>query len=154
MSLIRVRMGDYLVSNSEKILVTTVGSCVAIGLYDESGIGGLAHIMLPEFDGKTDLIGKYADTAIPTMIGEMKKFQANVNGLQAKIAGGAQMFSFPSPNKSIGRRNVQKVKEVLEEMGIEVKGEDVGREHGRTVEFYTAKGKMIVKQSNEVILEL
>lgn len=153
MNQIRVRMGDYVVSNSKRLLVTTVGSCVAIGISDGNGIGGLAHIMLPEFDGKTELIGKYADTAIPTMVEEMKEFKANVNGLQAKIAGGAQMFSFPASN-TIGQRNVQKVKELLENMGIAVKGEDVGSNYGRTIEFHTAEGKMVVKQSNKVIMEL
>lgn len=154
MNSIRVRMGDYLVSNSKKVLVTTVGSCVAIGLSDSDGIGGLAHIMLPEYDGKTDIIGKYADTAIPAMVEEMSKFSTSVDSLQAKLAGGAQMFSFPSSNMSVGQRNVQKVKEVLEEMGITIKGEDVGSKHGRTVEFHTHKGKMLIKQSNKVVLEL
>ncbi len=154
MNSIRVRMGDYLVSNSKKILITTVGSCVAIGLSDGNGIGGLAHIMLPEYDGKTELIGKYADTAIPAMVEEMRQYSSDDNGFKAKIAGGAQMFSFPSPTTSIGQRNVQKVKEVLEEMGITVEGKDVGKNHGRTVEFYIAEGKMLIKQSNKVILEL
>lgn len=143
-----------MVSNSGKLLITTVGSCVAIGLWDGDGIGGLAHIMLPEFDGKTELTGKYADTAIPAMVEKMNNFGANIDNLHAKIAGGAQMFSFPSSNLSIGQRNVQKVKEVLKEMGIEVRGEDVGSNHGRTIEFYTAEGKMLIKQSNMVILEL
>lgn len=153
MNPVRVRMGDYVVSNSDKLLVTTVGSCVAIGISDGNGIGGLAHIMLPEFDGKTELVGKYADTAIPTMVEEMKEFNANFNGLQAKIAGGAQMFSFPASN-TIGQRNVQKVKELLQKMGIAVKGEDVGSEYGRTVEFHTTEGKMLIKQSNTIIMEL
>lgn len=41
-------MAEYIVSNSNSILITTVGSCVAIGLFDNKGIGALAHIMLPE----------------------------------------------------------------------------------------------------------
>ncbi|MFO7967874.1 MAG: chemotaxis protein CheD [Archaeoglobaceae archaeon] len=153
MNSIRVRMGDYLVSNGQKVLVTTVGSCVAVGLSNGNDIGGLAHIMLPEVDGKTDLIGKYADTAIPAMIEEISGY-IDINELEAKIAGGAQMFSFPSSSMSIGKRNVQKVEEVLKEMGIKIKGEDVGKNHGRTVEFHTAEGKMLIKQSNTVVLEL
>jgi len=151
---IRVRMADYIVTNNSGILITTVGSCVAIGVYDGKGVGGLAHIMLPEHDGRSELKGKFADTAIPAMIRDMKHMEADISNMRAKIAGGAQMFNFPSFSFSIGERNIQKVREVLRENGIRIVGEDVGENYGRTVEFYTSTGKMIVRRSDRILREL
>jgi chemotaxis protein CheD len=147
-------MADYVVTNNSGVLITTVGSCVAIGIYDGKGVGGLAHIMLPEHDGKSELKGKFADTAIPAMIQEMRRMNADISNIRAKIAGGAQMFNFPSFSLSIGERNIQKVREVLKKNGIKIVGEEVGKNYGRTVEFYTLTGKMIVRTSDKIIAEL
>jgi len=152
--LIRVGMADYIVTNSSSVLITTVGSCVAIGIYDGKGVGGLAHIMLPENDGRSEIEGKYADTAIPAMIRDMKRMNVDISNIKAKIAGGAQMFNFPSFTLSIGERNIQKVREVLKENGIRIVGEEVGKNYGRTVEFHTSSGKMIVRTSDKIIAEL
>ena len=55
-------------------LKTTLGSCVGVILTDrKSGVHGLAHIMLPEMLKRDPAVGKYADTAIPALLGEMKK---------------------------------------------------------------------------------
>ncbi len=153
---VRVKMAEYRVCNSGGVLVTTVGSCVAIGLVDpESGVGGLAHIMLPEAKGKSDGAGKYADTAIPAMLREMEARKARKERIIAKIAGGARMFNFNSNRAdSVGDRNVEAVKRILRKYGIRIAGEDVGENHGRTVEFYTSDGKMVVKRANKVIKEL
>lgn len=147
-------MADYVVTNNSGVLITTVGSCVAIGIYDGKGVGGLAHIMLPEHDGKSELTGKFADTAIPAMIQEMKRMNADISNIRAKIAGGAQMFNFPSFSFSIGERNIQKVREVLKKNRIKIVGEEVGKNYGRTVEFHTSTGKMIVRTSDKIIAEL
>ena len=60
---------------------------------------------------------KYADLAIPDILAEMLRQGARRNAITAKIAGGAQMFSFPDKSIStlnIGQRNV--------EMTIQVRG--------------------------------
>jgi len=153
---VRVKMAEYKICNSGGVLVTTVGSCVAIGLVDpESGVGGLAHIMLPEANGKSDGIGKYADTVIPAMLGEMEAKKAKKDRIVAKIAGGARMFNFDSKKVDyIGDRNIEAVKRTLKKYGIRIAGEDVGKDHGRTVEFHTSDGRMVVKRANKVIKEL
>lgn len=150
---IRVKMSEYVVANNGSVLVTTVGSCVAIGLIDEKiGVGALGHIMLPYYDGKTSMIiGKYADTAIPAMLKEMEKKGANRSRIKAKIAGGAKMFDFPSHNFAIGERNIEAARKVLNEYGIEIVGEDVGKNYGRTIEFNTYTGEMTIKRANKVI---
>jgi len=153
---IRVKMGEYKVCNSGSVFVTTVGSCIAIGLIDPvAGVGGLAHIMLPESNGKNDNVGKYADTAVPAMLKEMEKKKAKKERIVAKIAGGARMFRFNSNKMDcIGDRNIEAVRRILKKYGIKIVGEDVGKNHGRTVEFHTSDGKMVIKRANRVTNEL
>ncbi|WP_308017465.1 chemotaxis protein CheD [Alkalihalobacillus deserti] len=41
---------------------------------------------------------KYADTAIPALLTQLEKRGARLFSLKAKLAGGAQMFSFSTGN--------------------------------------------------------
>ncbi len=85
---IRVRMADLKVGRGDNIIVTSgLGSCVGLTLYDStSRIGGMAHIMLPEFPkGKENFkLAKYADTAIETLIKELKSKGADKKEFRGK----------------------------------------------------------------------
>jgi chemotaxis protein CheD len=72
---------------------------------------------------------------------------ANYTDVEAKIAGGSDMFAFESFGDGVGQRNVAAAKEELEKLGVPLEGEDVGGEHGRTVEFTPATGRLVVKTS-------
>ena len=140
-------MAEFAISSAPDVLITIgLGSCVGIALYDKrSKIGGLLHIMLPT--NKKDLKpAKYADTGIPHMIEEMEKKGAKKRRMVAKIAGGAQMFSMGGDNSGlkVGERNVIKVKDILKEKNIDIIGEDVGKNYGRTMKFYTEDGKVLI----------
>ncbi|WP_457556136.1 chemotaxis protein CheD [Candidatus Pyrohabitans sp.] len=125
-----------------------LGSCVGVALFDsKKKVGSLAHIMLPFSRGSepVDNRAKYADTAIPLAIEKMEKLGANRSRLIAKIAGGAKMFSFIPKDDYIGRKNVHAVREVLRREDIRIVAEDTGGSVGRTVEFDTSSGTMLVK---------
>ena len=84
----------------------------------------------------------------------MKKIIAlggNKSRLEAKIAGGAQMFAFQ--NKSdmvrVGERNVEASKKKLKQLGIPLKAEDTGLNYGRTVIFYSETGKFIIRSAGK-----
>jgi chemotaxis protein CheD len=56
--------------------------------------------------------------------------------LRAKIAGGAQMFSFSNSDTfRIGPRNTEAVKQLLSDASIRIVFEDTGGTSGRTIEF-------------------
>ncbi len=143
---IKVRMAEYGLAESPRQLVTIgLGSCVGITLYDSrKKLGGMVHIMLPE-NKKGLKPAKYADTGLPLLVDELKDRGARTSRLEAKIAGGAAMFSI-SENSSlnVGERNVKKVKSVLSDMGIDIAGEDIGENYGRTMKFFTESGKVLV----------
>lgn len=149
--LIKVGMADLNVCTPPKGLTTLgLGSCVGIILYDPiSKVSGLAHIMLPDSKKikNNSNVAKFADTAIDKMIEEMCLIGANRNRLISKLAGGAQMFSFNSNNDlmRVGERNIIASREKLNELGIKIVAEDTGNNYGRTIEFYSETGELVIK---------
>lgn len=65
----------------------------------------------------------------------------------AKIAGGAQMFAFSNSNDMlrVGDRNVEAVKTKLKALGIPIVASDTGLNYGRTIEFYSSTGVLLIK---------
>lgn len=150
-NVIKVGMADLAVSSHPGILTTLgLGSCVGIALYDStSKIVGLAHIMLPSsLQAKNNTnIAKFADTAIVKLLEDMVKLGAKRSSITAKLAGGAQMFSFnqTSDMMKIGLRNAISAKEKLVELNIPIIAEDTGGNHGRTIELYSNDGRLLIK---------
>lgn len=148
---IKVGMADLNVCQSPGILTTLgLGSCVGIVLYDPlKKVGGLAHIMLPDSTQikNNSNVAKFADTGIDKLIDDMIKLGANRNRLVAKLAGGAQMFSFKSSNDlmRIGDRNVKACQNILNMLKIKILSTDTGKNYGRTIEFYTDTGELLIK---------
>nr|WP_286680663.1 chemotaxis protein CheD [Tepidanaerobacter sp. EBM-49] len=149
---IRVGMAEYKAAKSPYSLITLgLGSCVGVTLYDNlTKVGGLAHVMLPDstLSGKKDYNpGKFADTAIDVLIEEMLKLGASKNRMVSKIAGGAQMFQIKSENNimQIGKRNVEAVRNKLNQLNIRIVAEDVEGNYGRTIEFFCEDGRLAVR---------
>lgn len=150
-NMIKVGMADLNSCKAPDVLTTLgLGSCVGIVLYDPlTKVSGLAHVMLPDSTQirNNSNIAKFADTAIDKLITDMIGKGANKSRLVSKIAGGAQMFSFDSTNEMmrIGDRNVKATKTKLSQLGIRLLSEDVGKNYGRTIEFYAETGDLLIK---------
>ncbi|HHU75568.1 MAG TPA: chemotaxis protein CheD [Firmicutes bacterium] len=147
--IIKVKIADLAVKREPGIIVTIgLGSCVGIALYDPvNRIGGLAHILLSDsaqFRGRGTSINKakFADTAIPFMAREMERIGARRQHFLAKIAGGSKLF--PNNNISVGEKNVEAVIRTLKEMGIAIRGQDVGGNYGRTMRLFVDSGKVLI----------
>lgn len=146
-----VGIADLVVVHNPAILVTIgLGSCVAISIRDpQARFGGLSHILLPSIKDSTNKVNplKFADSALEIIIDMLVKKGCLKNRLEAKIAGGASMFSFGQNSMNIGERNVDAVKQKLKEMKVPIIASDTGANYGRTVEFNIATGKMLVKSA-------
>lgn len=147
----RVGMADAKIAKCPGKLITVgLGSCVGIVLYDKmTKISGLVHIMLPystQSKNNTNKL-KFADTGISTLIDMMTEVGANRKYLVSKIAGGAQMFATKAnlDIMNIGARNVIATKDVLASLNIPLISEDTGGNYGRTIEFDSENGKLLVK---------
>jgi chemotaxis protein CheD len=130
-------------------LVTNVGSCIAICMYDSTNkCGGLAHIMLPDsrIAPKECLPSKFADTAVPALGSAIRKMGKYGSQLSAKIAGGANMFAgLKNTSLNVGVQNAEAVKQHLAANEVRLVGEDVGGSRGRRVAFNVVNGSVVVR---------
>ena len=149
--MITVGMADLKVCREPDNLTTLgLGSCVGVALYDPATmVSGMLHCMLPDSTRITNQqnIAKFADTGLDELVKQMMSIGAMRSRLVAKIAGGAQMFAFSSGNDMmrVGDRNVEAVKAKLMQMRIRILAEDTGKNYGRTIEFYSETGKLLIK---------
>lgn len=144
----------------ERIRTSGLGSCVGVTLYDPKlNLAGLAHVMLPTSDiaknGDVN-VAKYADTAIPELIKRLVKLGSKPSRLEAKLAGGAQMFAFASASEMmrVGPRNVEACKKALFAYRIRVVAEDTGGNCGRTIEMDSSTGILTIRTVNQGIKEV
>ncbi|MBP2072885.1 chemotaxis protein CheD [Thermoanaerobacterium butyriciformans] len=147
----RVGMADAKITKCPGKLITVgLGSCVGIVLYDKmTKISGLVHIMLPystQSKNNTNKL-KFADTGISTLIDMMLEAGVDKRYIVSKIAGGAQMFATKAnlDIMNIGSRNVIATKDVLASLNIPLISEDTGGNYGRTIEFDSKNGKLLIK---------
>ena len=154
-----VGVSSYYVCRNPTILTCIgLGSCLAIALHDSTQhLGALAHAMLPSYHEGRDKSnpGKYVDTSIFLMVDELQEMGAKKRFIKAKLVGGAQMFSFISPNSlDVGRRNIECAKETLKKEGIPIVAKDVGGKKGRTISFDLRTGIIEIKTSGEIVKEI
>jgi len=147
---IKIGMGDGVIASSPSIVSSIgLGSCVVVTLYDPGRkIGGVAHIMLPDFCGwgECDMPYKYADTAITKLLEGLSGKGAGRQDIVAKMVGGAKIFSSDDGyNEGIGERNIKSIREILKNEKIPLVGEDTGGNYGRSVDFFLDSGSVIVK---------
>ncbi|MBG9793134.1 chemotaxis protein CheD [Paenibacillus dendritiformis] len=159
-TIVKVGMADLNVCRIGAIRTTGLGSCVGFTLYDPvAKIAGMAHIMLPSSaiarEGTVN-IAKYADTAVPELLRRMEAEGARQARLQAKMAGGAQMFAFASNNEMmrIGPRNVEICKQLLDQYGIPLLAEDTGGSYGRTIELRCDDGVLHIRSVQQGVKEI
>ena len=154
-NIVKVGMADLNVCKSPDGLTTLgLGSCVGICLRDPvSKVGGLAHAMLPDSKQIENNSNRYkfVDTGIDDLINKMVLLGANKSRLEAKIAGGAQMFAFQNRSDMVrvGERNVESAKKILRMLGIPLKAEDTGLNYGRTIIFYPETGELIIRSAGK-----
>ncbi len=151
---IKVGIGDYAVAKKTGVISTYgLGSCVGITLYDRlTKVGGLLHALLPEsaLYGNRGNPAKYVDTGLELLIKDMMKLGASPRRLEAKLFGGAHMFSnVRSENLQIGKRNVEVAKRELRKRGIKIVAEDTGGRGGRTIYLDVSTGRVKMRRVSD-----
>ncbi len=145
-----VKVAQHAVGGPEEALVTLgLGSCVAILLQDpEARVAGMAHVLLPEPALARDASNpsKFASTAVPLLLGEMRERGARDRRLEARLVGGASMFtSLMGPGSlNMGERNIRASREALGRAGIPILREEVGGDFGRSVRMWIGEGRTVV----------
>lgn len=144
--IIKIKIADANIGFEDDALKTVgLGSCCAVTLYDrERKIGGMIHYMLPTRLLSSRMVNpyKYCDTGLKMLIDKMEVVGSRVYRMEAKIVGGANMFSdLQTVNEdSIGYRNVKAAKEMLKEFRIPIIADDTGDNYSRSVELIVKTG--------------
>ncbi|HAA09094.1 MAG: chemotaxis protein CheD [Syntrophomonadaceae bacterium] len=150
-NIIQVGMADLKLAKApDKLMTAGLGSCIGICIFDPVvKVGVLAHIMLPNSTQSKNPQNraKFADSAIVMALEEMDKNGASRVRLQAKIAGGAQMFKFSGESDimKIGERNTLAVIENLTKHNIKLVAKDTGGNFGRTIIFDVGDGSLLIR---------
>src|SRR5579875_2057778 len=129
-----VRMGELAVSGTvgDELVAIGLGSCIGLAVVDRgANVAGLAHVVLPESQGKTEPAAKFADLAVPDLIARVEAAGGVKRRLEAVLVGGARMFSVGA-SLDIGARNAEAVRAALDKEGIKIHAEEVGGNRGRT----------------------
>jgi putative nucleotidyltransferase with HDIG domain len=127
-----VPSGRYIVSyRKDEILEAYLGTCVGVALYDrKANVGGLLHTLLPKPAGMS-VHGQpeyYAETGLPIFIRTLGDKGADLQKLEAVIAGGALVgpISMRDMDLDIGGHNVEIVERILKEQGIYIRKSETG----------------------------
>jgi chemotaxis protein CheD len=146
-----VRMGELAVSGAAgDVLVSLgLGSCIGLALLDRRmGVAGLAHIVLPTAGGHhKDNPRKFADLAIPDLLGRLQALGARRARLDAVLVGGASMFAVANPSVEVGQRNEEAVREHLRALRIPIAGTATGGSKGRTIRVDVGSATVTVREA-------
>lgn len=143
-TMIHISQGEHAVGSApEAVLTTTLGSCVAVCLWDKrAGVGGMNHMLLPEAADAHGLDTAGA-VAMERLINDLVREGGVRSALAAKVFGGASMLRGVT---DIGARNVAFARAYLAAEGIRCEAEDTGGERARRVRFHPASGAAQVRR--------
>jgi chemotaxis protein CheD len=136
--------GDIQCSSDAKILMTVLGSCVAVCLWDKlRGIGGMNHFVLP-YARRGESNSRYGDVAIDELLSGLLRLGCRTADLQAKVFGGAAVLPFGG-GQTVGSNNVQYALDRLQRDRIKITARRTGGILGLQVRFHTRTGDAFVR---------
>lgn len=131
------------VAREPYLINTILGSCVAVCLYDPlEQTGGMAHYMLPLWNGEGLASPKYGNIAIEKLVEKMKNNGSRQYNIKAKIFGGGEVIEVQSTSFNIGKRNIKMAYDLLEDYKIPVIASSTGGKLGRKLIFNTYTGQV------------
>ena len=144
-----VQAGQLAAVADASVLVTILGSCVAICLWDGAlRSGGMNHFMLPFAPSAQIESPRFGSVAWTMLLQKMNALGSHGSGLRAGIFGGARIAEAfrGTPGEDIGGRNAELAERQLAAAGIRVVQREIGGRHGRKVTFDTGTGHVTVRE--------
>lgn len=146
---VKILPGEYFVTGRDVLIVTVLGSCVSVCLYDaEAGIGGMNHFMLPGHHDEGSVASasaRYGSFAMEILINNLLKAGAVRTRLQAKVFGAGRVLAGMN-HTDIGARNAEFVLHYLADERIPVRAKDLLDVYPRKVYFFPYEGRVLVKR--------
>lgn len=142
-----LKPGNLFIADNPTMLATTLGSCVAVCLFNpQSRIGAMCHGMRPKHGHSPNFneCARFIDCSVNFMINELLyKKRIPTNRLQAKIFGGAKVIDLSKAFQAgaqIGEYNIRAARAILKEHTIPIVHEDVGGNQTYKLFFHTGSG--------------
>jgi chemotaxis protein CheD len=146
---VKILPGEFYATYEDTMIVTVLGSCVAVCLYDPvSQVRGMNHFLLPTDESNSSLLSesaRYGSYAIEMLINQMLKLGAKKSNLVAKVFGGGNVLKGLVLN-NVGARNVAFTFDYLKTESIPVIARDVLNDYPRKVFFLPNDGSVKVKK--------
>lgn len=152
-----IHPGEYYVSDDDEIIVTLLGSCVAVCLYDGvRRLSGMNHFMLPGRirvdDIYRDKSAKYGITAISELIRSMESKGVKRSDLTAKIFGGGHVVENMLETSTFPEENIRLARMMMEIEDIPLVQADTGGNYTRKVLMDVRSGTVYLKKSTKAQL--
>lgn len=146
-----IHSGQLHVAVRETNILTVLGSCVAVCLYDPiTKISGMNHYLLPLWNNDGLASPKFGNISIEKLIDAMITVGCERRNIVAKVFGGASPNNFQSGSKLlVGEKNINIAMDLLEKYRIKVVAKDVGGLRGRKIAMNSVTGKVILKYTQQ-----
>lgn len=147
---ITVGMGEAASGSGSGVFVArTLGSCVAVCLYDKQRQNGvMVHVVLPDerCGLNTDNPFIYASAGVRRAIEIMEDMGTPTWDIRAYVIGGANVLTCIKNGRDIGKKNYERAKKELFKKGIKPTGQYTGGRVSRTVEFDIETGGLHITE--------
>lgn len=140
-------------ADSELVLTTVLGSCVAACAFDPvAKIGGMNHILLPgEANASVnESSNMYGSNLMELLLNDLYKQGAVKRRLEIKLFGGAVLLE---NSLHAGKHNVEFILNFTKMEGLNVVSTNLGGSLGRRIEFHPSTGRSRQKFLNQTIIE-
>lgn len=158
--------GEVIITSSNDIVWTVLGSCVTVIIYSKKRkIGAVCHAQLPEkhnqdkcSDGCSNPCFtnvnntnefKYVTCSIRYMIKKLKEFNIKKSEVVVYLYGGASMFGFNSSKKPVGTLNVEMAEKMIKKYKLNINKKEVLGNRSRKIIFYNETGEVIYNKQNK-----
>jgi chemotaxis protein CheD len=143
---VHLQPGQVFAAAEPAAVVTILGSCVAVCLFDPvARVGGMNHYLLP-LSVRRERSARFGNVALALLLEQVLGLGGRKGNLRAKVFGGAGVLDgFQRTGRSLGHGNVELALRTLEAEDIPVLDGDVGGRRGRRLVFHVDDGSAWVK---------
>lgn len=147
---IYLHQGEYHYSNKPAIVVTVLGSCISITMFNARlGVSVITHCQMPVCNTEREMCRdcgnhfRYVDCSISKLTEFFSRFNITPEEIEVKVFGGADVLPEAKGSRrlnSIGMQNIKTATEALRNAGFEIRSSDTGGVNGRKIFFFTHTG--------------
>lgn len=149
--------GQIIVTADIHPIMTILGSCVALTIYSpERKIGGIFHALLPEHRNKARMIKNsppvspdpdYVDYSFYYVKNRFSDLGIDIYRTRLMLFGGGDVLQSlaSSGSGTVGKKNIEIIKSILEKERLTISAEDTGGTKARKIIFHPGSGKTSVE---------